>query len=111
MSACRAPCSSNTSRRGARCSSIWAFEAPSKRPAAKIRQRILRASSRNLPAAAIRMAIASGGAYGWRAELYLSDQQVPPEGSQSPEARNVALAERRHTQAWSDPEWQRLWLT
>jgi hypothetical protein len=40
----------------------------------------------------------------------LSDQQAPPTNG-SPEARQVALAERRHVQNWVDPEWQRLWLT
>ena len=42
--------------------------------------------------------------------LHLSDPQAPPDGS-TPEARNVAIAERRHVQSWVDPEWQRLWLT
>lgn len=41
----------------------------------------------------------------------MSDHQLPPNGSSTPEARNVALAERRHVQGWVDPDWQRLWLT
>ncbi len=40
----------------------------------------------------------------------MSDQQPPPNGA-APEARNVALAERRHVQSWVDPDWQRFWLT
>ena len=41
----------------------------------------------------------------------MSDPQPPPNGSGSAEQRNVALAERRHVQAWADPDWQRLWLS
>lgn len=40
----------------------------------------------------------------------MSDQQ-PPNQPGTPEARNVALAERRDTQTWADPDWQRFWLT
>lgn len=39
------------------------------------------------------------------------NDQPPPNPAGTPEARNVALAERRHVQNWVDPEWQRLWLT
>jgi len=41
----------------------------------------------------------------------LSDQQAPPGAGGTPEQRNVALAERRHVQSWTDPDWQRFWLT
>jgi hypothetical protein len=37
--------------------------------------------------------------------------QLPPNANGTPEARNVALAERRNTQTWADPDWQRFWLT
>lgn len=43
------------------------------------------------------------------AESSLTNQQQPPTGISM--AQTTALAERRHVQAWTDPEWQRLWLT
>ncbi len=42
-------------------------------------------------------------------ELPLSDEQAT--GAGTAQERNVALAERRHVQSWTDPDWQRLWLT
>src|SRR4051812_22557108 len=44
------------------------------------------------------------------AESSLTNQQQPPPNSLST-AQTTALAERRHVQAWTDPDWQRLWLT
>jgi hypothetical protein len=44
------------------------------------------------------------------AETSLTNQQQPPQSSISM-AETTALAERRHVQAWTDPDWQRLWLT
>jgi hypothetical protein len=44
------------------------------------------------------------------AETSLTNQQQPPPSSISM-AQTTALAERRHVQAWTDPDWQRLWLT
>jgi hypothetical protein len=41
----------------------------------------------------------------------LTNQQQPPQTTISM-ASSTALAERRHVQqAWTDPDWQRLWLT
>jgi hypothetical protein len=42
-------------------------------------------------------------------ETSLTNQQQPPNAIST--AQTTALAERRHVQAWTDPEWQRLWLT
>lgn len=42
-------------------------------------------------------------------ETSLTNQQQPQHGIST--AQTTALAERRHVQAWTDPEWQRLWLT
>ncbi len=42
-------------------------------------------------------------------ETRLTNQEQPPRGMKT--AETTALAERRHVQAWADPEWQRLWLT
>lgn len=42
-------------------------------------------------------------------EHRLTDQQQPPTSLATAPA--TALAERRNVQAWTDPEWQRLWLT
>jgi hypothetical protein len=44
------------------------------------------------------------------AETSLTNQQQPPPRS-SRTAESSALAERRDVQAWTDPDWQRLWLT
>jgi hypothetical protein len=43
-------------------------------------------------------------------ETSLTNQQQPPPNSLST-AQTTGLAERRHVQAWTDPDWQRLWLT
>jgi hypothetical protein len=48
------------------------------------------------------------------AETSVTDQQQrPPSGMTTAQAtaQTTALAERRHVQAWTDPDWQRLWLT
>jgi hypothetical protein len=42
-------------------------------------------------------------------EISLTNQEQPPNAIST--APTTALAERRHVQAWTDPEWQRLWLT
>jgi hypothetical protein len=42
-------------------------------------------------------------------ERPLTNQQSPPTGFQK--HQQTALAERRAPQAWTDPDWQRLWLT
>jgi hypothetical protein len=42
-------------------------------------------------------------------ETSLTNQQQPPSAIST--AQTTALAERRHVQAWTDPDWQRLWLT
>jgi hypothetical protein len=56
------------------------------------------------------MAIAVARAYGWAWSSCLSDQ-LPPAGA-SGQAPNTALAQRRPDhQTWTDPDWQRFWLT
>lgn len=46
------------------------------------------------------------------AETSVTDQQQrPPNSMTTAHAQTSALAERRHVQAWTDPDWQRLWLT
>lgn len=40
----------------------------------------------------------------------MTNKEQQPQTSIST-AQQTALAERRHVQAWTDPEWQRLWLT
>jgi hypothetical protein len=61
----------------------------------------------------------SGPSRSWRlpgfapmvaAETRLTNQEQPPHQGMKM-AESTALAERRHVQAWADPEWQRLWLT
>jgi hypothetical protein len=42
-------------------------------------------------------------------ETRLTNQQQPPTSIVT--AETTALAERRYEQAWTDPDWQRLWLT
>lgn len=39
----------------------------------------------------------------------MTNQQTPPPDART--AEQTALAERRQIQAWTDPDWQRLWLT
>jgi hypothetical protein len=48
-------------------------------------------------------------AYGCLGDPDLTDQQRPQSGMST--APTTALAESRHVQAWTDPDWQRLWLT
>lgn len=48
-------------------------------------------------------------AYGLLRSASLTNQQPPPTSVRI--ADQTALAERRQIQAWTDPDWQRLWLT
>jgi hypothetical protein len=55
------------------------------------------------------VAMAHLRAYGCCGDRVTNQQQPPPNSIRT--AQTTALAERRHVQAWADPDWERLWLT